>query len=82
MLLIFTLAFALFPFETKLNKVNSFTHPKSDRYAKENCWYKKVVISTIIYICKAKNGHYQQYSQQMLKFLSIILDVMQGVTAC
>lgn len=49
MLLIFTLAFLLFPFETKLNKVNSLTHPKLDKYAKENCWYKKVVILKRIY---------------------------------
>lgn len=54
MLLIFTLAFALFPFETKLNKVNSFTHPKPDRYAKENCWYKKDVITKRTYTHKAR----------------------------
>lgn len=38
------LAFVLFISETKPKKVNSSTHPKLDRYAKENCWYKKVVI--------------------------------------
>lgn len=79
MLLIFTLACALLPFETKLNKVNSFTHPKSDRYAKENCQYKKAVISKRIYTSKSRNGHYQKYSQQKLKFLSVIPDAMQDV---